>query len=45
MTTPECSGKRMRHIKIKLDIVYDEKEIVRLMRMAYLDIKRRLREQ
>ena len=41
----EGSGKRMRHIKIKPDIVYDEREIVRLMRTAYLDIKRRLREQ
>lgn len=41
----EGSGKRMRHIKIKPDIVYDEREIVCLMRTAYIDIKRRLREQ
>jgi hypothetical protein len=41
----EGSGKRMRHIKIKPDIVFDEREIVRLMRTAYIDIKRRLREQ
>lgn len=39
------SGKRMRHIKIKPEIVYDEREIVSLMRTAYRDIKRRLREQ
>lgn len=40
----EGNGKRMRHVKIKPDLAYDEEEIVRLIKAAYLDIKRRLKE-
>ncbi len=39
----EGNGKRMRHIKLKPDLKYDEKEIVSLIDFAYTDIKQRLK--
>lgn len=40
----EGSGKRMRHIKLKPDQPGDEKEMKRLISLAYADIKTKLRE-
>lgn len=40
----EGTGKNMRHVKIKPGIPYDELEIKILIKAAYSDIKKRLRE-
>ncbi|GHN01638.1 hypothetical protein WSM22_31270 [Cytophagales bacterium WSM2-2] len=38
----EGSGKRMRHIKIRPGVAYDEKEVLNFIKAAYVDIKKRL---
>ncbi len=38
----EGNGKRMRHIKIKPELKYDDAEIIGLIEAAYIDIKKRL---
>lgn len=38
----EGTGKRMRHIKLRPGMEYDEKEIKALITSAYADIKQRL---
>lgn len=38
----EGTGKRMRHIKLKPNVVYDEKEIMLLIHLAYRDIRNKL---
>ena len=40
----EGNGKRMRHIKIKPGLKYDDAEIITLIEAAYIDIKKRLNE-
>lgn len=41
----EGTGKRMRHIKIRPDSAYDDKEILALLELAYADILQRLIEE
>lgn len=41
----EGTGKRMRHIKLKPDLVYDETAIESLIAAAYDDIKERLENE
>ncbi len=38
----EGTGKRMRHIKLRPDVEYDDKEILSLIHASYLDIKDKL---
>ncbi|MEP5610654.1 MAG: DUF1801 domain-containing protein [Cyclobacteriaceae bacterium] len=38
----EGTGKRMRHIKLRPDSTYDDKEILTLIYLAYTDVKARL---
>ncbi|MGB3468296.1 MAG: DUF1801 domain-containing protein [Cyclobacteriaceae bacterium] len=40
----EGNGKRMRHIKIKPELIYDDKEIIALIEASYIDINERLYE-
>lgn len=39
------TGKRMRHVKLRPDSDYDEKEILILVEIAYADILQRLMEE
>ena len=39
------SGKRMRHVKLKPGETHDDKALGALIAAAYLDLKRRLREE
>lgn len=40
----EGNGKRMRHIKVKPGLNYDDAEIKNLIKAAYIDVKKRLNE-
>lgn len=41
----EGSGKRMRHIKLRLDTAIDERALSELIKSAYFDLKKRLDDE
>lgn len=41
----EGTGKHMRHIKLRPGVIYDDKEVLSLIELAYADILQRLIEE